>query len=140
MIERRKKNKFVEIHYLFGYYVNLHGFARKWIFQNLIFPLHTIITPLIMDQLTCSLPKNVTIFHGKKDGSIHICLSLHKRGALALWIFIVQKKIIDFFNLIFQLHHIITSSIFDLIPSSLPKNVTIFHRKEDGIIQFCLSP
>ena len=71
MIKRRKKNKFVEIHYLFGYNVNLHGFTRKWILQNLIFQLHPIITPLIMDQFTCSLPKNVTTFHGKQDGIIH---------------------------------------------------------------------
>ena len=83
MIERRKKNKFVEIHYLFGYYVNLHGFARKWIFQNLIFPLHTIITPLIMDQLTCSLPKNVTTFHEKEDEIIQFCLRPHRRGVIA---------------------------------------------------------
>ena len=85
-----------------GYYVNLHGFSRKWIFQNLIFLVYPIITPLIMDQMTCSLPKNVTTFHGKEDGIIHFCLRPHKRGVLALWIYILTKKIIDFSRLDFS--------------------------------------
>ena len=84
MVGRRKETKSVKISYLFGYYVNLHGFTRKWIFQNLIFQLHPIITPPIMDQLTCSLPKNVTTFHGKQDGTIHFCVSPYIRGVLAL--------------------------------------------------------
>ena len=32
-------------------------------FSNLIFQLHPIITPLILDQLACSLPKSNTTFH-----------------------------------------------------------------------------
>ena len=90
------KIKSWKINYLFGYYVNFHGFSRKWIFQNLIFQVYPIITPLIMDQMTCSLPKNVTTFHGKEDGIINFCLRPHKRGVLALWIYILTKKIIDF--------------------------------------------
>ena len=86
----------------FCYYVNFHGFSRKWIFQNLIFQVYPIITPLIMDQMTCSLPKNVTTFHGKEDGIIHFCLRPHKRGVLALWIYILTKKIIDFPKLDFS--------------------------------------
>ena len=32
-----------------------------------------------LDQLTCSLPKNVTTFHGQQDGIIYFCLSPNKR-------------------------------------------------------------
>ena len=96
------KIKSWKINYLFGYYVNFHGFSRKWIFQNLIFQVYPIITPLIMDQMTCSLPKNVTTFHGKEDGIINFCLRPHKRGVLALWIYILTKKIIDFSKLDFS--------------------------------------
>ena len=96
------KIKFWKIHYLFGYYVNLHGFSRKWILQNLIFQLHPIITPLIMDQLACSLPKNVSTFHGEQDGIINFSLSPNKKGVLVLWIYIVTKKIIDFSKLDFS--------------------------------------
>ena len=99
MVGRRRETKSGKISYLFGYYVNLLGFTRKWIFQNLIFQLHSIITPQIMDQLTCSLPKNVTTFHGKEDGIIHFCLTLHKWGVLALQIYFVTKKIWDFSRL-----------------------------------------
>ena len=49
---------------------------------NLIVQLLPIITPLIQDQLTCSLPKNVITFHGQQDGIIHFCLSPHVRGVL----------------------------------------------------------
>ena len=52
-------------------------------FPNLIFKLLPIMTPLILDQLTCSLPKNVTTFHGQQDGIIHFCLTPNKRGVLA---------------------------------------------------------
>ena len=43
-------------------------------FSNLIFQLHPIITPLILDQLACSLPKTNTTFHqlfkyAKKDAT-----------------------------------------------------------------------
>ena len=65
-------------------------------FPNLIFKLLPIMTPLILDQLTCSLPKNVTTFHGQQDGIIHFCLSPNKRGVLALRIYIFTKKIMDF--------------------------------------------
>ena len=77
-------------------------FTRKWTFQNLIFLLLPTITPLTMDQLTCSLPKNVTTFHGKKDGIIHFSLSIHKRCVLTLYIYILTKKIIDFSKLDFS--------------------------------------
>ena len=53
-------------------------------FPNMTFQLHPIITPLILDQLACSLPKNVTTFHRERDGIIHFCLSPDKRGVLAL--------------------------------------------------------
>ena len=56
----------------------------KWIFPNLSFQLHPIITQLILAQLTCSLPKNVTTFHGKQDRIIYFCLSPHYRGVLEL--------------------------------------------------------
>ena len=95
MIEWSWKIKFWKINYLFGYYVNLHGFSRKWIFQNLIFQVYPIITPLIMDQMTCSLPKNETTFHRQQDGIIHFCLSPIKCGVLAFWIYIFTKKIMD---------------------------------------------
>ena len=65
-------------------------------FPNLIFQLLHFITPLILDQLTCSLPKNVTTFHRQQDGIIHFCLSPNKRGVLALRIYIFTKKIMDF--------------------------------------------
>ena len=51
---------------------------------DLIVQLFPIISPLILDQFTCSLPKNVTTFHGEQDGIIHFCLSPNKRGVLAL--------------------------------------------------------
>ena len=77
------KIKSWKINYLFGYYVNFHGFSRKWIFQNLIFLLYPIITQLIMGLQTCSLPKNVTTFHEKEDGIIQFCLRPHRRGVIA---------------------------------------------------------
>ena len=49
----------------------------------------------------------------------------------------VTKKIID---MIFQLLPIITPQIFDQLTCSLLKNVTTFHRQQDWIIHFCLSP
>ena len=69
---------------------------RLQIFPNLIVQLLHIITPLILDQLTSSLPKNVTTFHRQQDGIIHFCLSPNKRGVLALRIYIFTKKIMDF--------------------------------------------
>ena len=76
------------------------GVTKKIIdFPNLISQLFPIITPLILDQLTWSLPKNVTTFHGQQDGSIHFCLSPNKNGVLALWIYIFTKKIMDFSKL-----------------------------------------
>ena len=64
--------------------------------MDLIVQLLPFITPLILDQLTCSLPKNVTTFHRQQDGIIHFCLSPNKRGVLALRIYIFTKKIMDF--------------------------------------------
>ena len=52
--------------------------------MDLIVQLLPIITPLILNQFTCSLPKNVTTFHRQQDGIIHFCLSPNKWGALAL--------------------------------------------------------
>ena len=49
-------------------------------FPNLIVQILPIITPLIMDQLTCSLPKNLSNFHGDQDGISHFCLSPYKLG------------------------------------------------------------
>ena len=49
-------------------------------FSILIFQLLDIITPLLLDQFTCSLPKNVIIFHGEQDEIIHFCLSPYKIG------------------------------------------------------------
>ena len=42
------------------------------------------VTKRIFYQFTCSLPKNVTTFHRQQDGIIHFCLSLNKRGVLAI--------------------------------------------------------
>ena len=67
--------------------------------MDMIFQLLPIINPQILEQLTCSLPKNVTTFHGQQDGIIHFCLSPNKRGVLALWIYIFIKKIMDFSKL-----------------------------------------
>ena len=64
--------------------------------MDLIVQLLPFITPLILDQFTCSLPKNVTTFHRQQDGIIHLCLSPNKRGVLALRIYIFTKKIMDF--------------------------------------------
>ena len=49
------------------------GVTKK--IMDLIVQLLPIITPLIRNQLTCSLPKNVTTFHRQQDGIIHFCLS-----------------------------------------------------------------
>ena len=71
-------------------------------FPNLIFQLLLIVSFLSLDQLTCSLPKNVTTFHGQQDGIIHFYLSPNKRGVLALWIYILTKKIMDVSKLDFS--------------------------------------
>ena len=73
------------------------GVTKK--IMNLIVQFLPIITPLILDQLTWSLPKNVTTFHGQQDGIIHFCLSPNNRGVLALWIYIFTQKIMDFSKL-----------------------------------------
>ena len=65
------------------------GVTKK--IMDMIFQLLPIITPQILDQLTCSLPKNVTTFHRQQDGIIHFCLSPNKWGVLALWIHIFTK-------------------------------------------------
>ena len=54
-------------------------------FPKLIFQLLPIITSLILNQWTWSLPKNVTTFHGQQDGIINFCLSPNKMGVLAIW-------------------------------------------------------
>ena len=76
MVGRRKETKTGKIAYLFGYYVNFLSFTRKWIPENLIFQLHPKKTPLIMYQLTCSLPKYVITFHGKEDGIVFVHFDL----------------------------------------------------------------
>ena len=48
--------------------------------MDLIVQLLPIITLLILDQLACSLPKNVTTFHGQQDGIIFFSLIPHKIG------------------------------------------------------------
>ena len=63
---------------------------------DLLVQLLPFITPLILDQFTCSLPKNVTTFHRQQDGVTHFCLSPNKSSFLALWIHISTKKITDF--------------------------------------------
>ena len=70
------------------------GVTKK--IMNLIVQLLPNITPLILDQFTCSLPKNVTTFHRQQDGGTHFCLSPNKSSVLALWIHISTKKITDF--------------------------------------------
>ena len=98
------------------------GVTKK--IMDMIFQLLPIITPQILEQMTCSLPKNVTTFHRQEDGIIHFCLSPNKRGVLALLIYIFTKKIM---NLIVQLLPIINTLILDKFSCSLPKNVTTFH-------------
>ena len=88
---------------------------------DLIVQLFPIISPLILDQFTCSLPKNVTTFHGEQDGIIHFCLSPNKRGVLALWIYIFTKKIMTFPNMIVQLIPIIIPLIVVLFTCYLQK-------------------
>ena len=83
-----------QIHYLFGH--------TNFEFSKLNFQLLPIITPLLLDQLTCSLPKNVTTFHEEKDRIIHFCLSPYKRVVLTLKIKIFSKKIMDFSKLDFS--------------------------------------
>ena len=58
------------------------GVTKK--IMDMIFQLLPIITPQILDQLTCSLPNNVTTFHRQQDGIIHFCLSPNKRCVLAI--------------------------------------------------------
>ena len=43
--------------------LQIYVLAKKWIFPNLIFQLHPIITQLILNQFACSLPKTNTTFH-----------------------------------------------------------------------------
>ena len=45
-----------------------------------------------MDQMTCSLPKNVTTFHEEKDGIIHFCLCPYKMGVFGTLSLHFDKK------------------------------------------------
>ena len=90
--------------------------------------LHPFITPLILDQLTCSLPKNLTTFHEEHDGIIHFCLSPYKMGVFGTLNLRFGKKKWIFPNLIFQLHPIITQLILNQFACSLPKTNTTFHQ------------
>ena len=67
----------------------------------LIFQLLPIITPLLLDQMTCSFPKNVTTFHEEKDGIIHFCFSPYKMGAFGTFNLHFYKKM-DFSKLDFS--------------------------------------
>ena len=60
-----------------------------------------MITPLILDQLTCSLPKNVTTFHREQDDVIHFCVSPDKIGICGTLDLPFDKKM-DFFELNFS--------------------------------------
>ena len=111
------------------------GVSKK--IKDLIVQLLPIITPLILDQFSCSLPKNVTTFHKQQDGIIHFYLSPNKRGVLALWINIFTKKINDLFQT--QLLYIIqiakTPILLGLrkklmIPSCCPWKVVPFFGKD----------
>ena len=89
------------------------------IFSNSIFQLLSIITPLLLDQLTCSLPKNVTTFHEEQDGIIHFCLSPYKMGIFGTLNLLFFYKKTDFFlNSIFQLYPIITLLILEKLACS----------------------
>ena len=101
--------------------------------MDMIFQLLPIITPQILDQLTCSLPKNVTTFHRQQEGIIHFCLCPQKN------LFFFQKDN-GLPNSILQLHPIVTPLLLDQFKCSLPKNVTTFHQQKDGIIHFFLTP
>ena len=111
------------------------GVSKK--IKDLIVQLLPIITPLILDQFSCSLPKNVTTFHKQQDGIIHFYLSPNKRGVLALWINIFTKKINGLFQT--QLLNIIqiakTPNWLGLrqklmIPSCCPWKVVTFFGKD----------
>ena len=97
------------------------------IFPNSIFQLLSMITPLILDQLTCSLPKNVTTFHREQDDVIHCCLSPYKMGVCGTLNLHFDKKKFIFSNLIFQLYPTTTPLILDQFACSLPKTNTTFH-------------
>ena len=45
-----------------------------------------------MDQMTCSLPKNVTTFHVENDGIIHFCLCPYKMGVFGTLSLHFDKK------------------------------------------------
>ena len=104
----------VKSSYIFGkehvnwFHISGVMMGRSWTIKSIIFLVNfskldfltsPIITPLILDQFTWSLPKNVITFHGQQDGIIHFCLSPIKTGVLALWIYISTKMIMDFFKL-----------------------------------------
>ena len=61
--------------------------GRSWTIKSIIFLVNFskldfltsfLNNSLILDQSTCSLPKNVTTFHGEQDGIIHFCISPYK--------------------------------------------------------------
>ena len=96
--------------------------------MDLIVQLLPIITPLIRNQLTCSLPKNVTTFHRQQDEIIHFCPSPNKRGNLVLWIYIFRVFLISVcrakFGESWNLEKMIgTPPLDDQMNISLQKNV-----------------
>ena len=70
-------------------------------FSILIFQLLDIITPLLPDQMPCSLPKIITTFHEEKDGIIYFCLCLYKKGVFGTLNLHFDKKM-DFSKLDFS--------------------------------------
>jgi len=70
-------------------------------FKILIFQRLPIITPLLLDQLTCFLPKNVPTIHEEKDGIIHFCLSSFTMGVYGTLNLHFDKKM-DFSKLDFS--------------------------------------
>ena len=92
------------------------------IFSNSIFQLLSIITPLLLDQLTCSLPKNVTTFHKEQDGIIHFCLSPYKMGVFGTLNLRFGKKKMDFSQLDFSTSSYHNSTNFEPICMFFTKN------------------
>ena len=121
--------EFGKVHYLFGKKINTEC-------QNTIF----WGTETKMDDSFLLPVKSSYIFYKEHVNWSSISGVMIRRswkikfGKLKIG---VTKKIMD---MIFQLLPIITPQIFDQLTCSLLKNVTTFHRQQDWIIHFCLSP
>ena len=84
--------------------------GRSWTIKSIIFLVNfsklDFLTSssdksLILDQLTCYLPKNVTSFHGEQVGIIHFCLNSYKMGVFGTLNLQFDKKM-DFSKLDFS--------------------------------------